>query len=303
MPDQPLKRPEVSLIGLGPMGRPMAENLLSTYGPIIVWNRSAGKTAPLASQGAIVARTPGDAAAAVTLTVLPDLLQVESLLDGADGLLAGWSAHGIESPVLVVHGTVSPVAVADFAERMRRLHGVHVVDAPLSGGTIGAKGASLSIMIGGEPVIAERLAPLFAHLGSTVRYLGRSGSGAMAKACNQIVVAGTIAAVSESMLLARTAGLDLNVVREILQGGLARTEVLEQKGDNWLHEDFTAGGSAKNQLKDLRFIAEVAAANKLTLPTTAEVTRLFTEMVDNGDGELDHTGLYLTIRGANNDRT
>jgi 3-hydroxyisobutyrate dehydrogenase-like beta-hydroxyacid dehydrogenase len=302
MTDQPQERLDVSLIGLGPMGLPMAENLLSTYGPITVWNRSAGKAAPLASHGAVVARTPAEAAASVTLTVLPDLPQVEALLDGADGLLAGWSAQGSESPVLVIHGTVSPVAVAAFAERMHRLHGVHVVDAPLSGGTTGAKAASLSIMVGGELVIAEKLAPLFAHLGSTVRYLGKSGSGAMAKACNQIVVAGTIAAVSESMLLARAAGLDLRVVREILQGGLARTEVLEQKGDNWLHEDFTAGGSAKNQLKDLRFIAEAAAANALTLPTTAEVTRLFTRMVDNGDGDLDHTGLYLTIMGADNGR-
>ena len=298
----PHDRPTVSLLGLGPMGRPMAENLLGRHGPIVVWNRSAGKSAALQSLGAVVAHTPAEAATEVTLTVLPDLPQVEALLTGADGLLAGWSDRGITSPVLVVHGTVSPVAVADFARRMLDQHGVHVVDAPLSGGTVGAEAGTLSIMIGGEADVVERLMPLFGLLGTTIRYLGGSGSGAMAKACNQIVVAGTIAAVSESMLLARSAGLDLSVLREILQGGLARAEVLEQKGDKWIAEDFSAGGSAANQLKDLRFIAEAAEAHQLSLPTTTEVTRLFTQMVADGDGELDHTGVYLTIARGRRER-
>ncbi|WEO76031.1 NAD(P)-dependent oxidoreductase [Cryobacterium sp. SO2] len=299
---QTLPRPTVSLVGLGPMGRPMAGILLARYGPVIVWNRSAGKSEALESRGAVVALTPAEAATEVTLTVLPDLPQVEGLLAGPDGLLAGWSAKRISAPVLVVHGTVSPIAIADFAQRMKTQHGVQVVDAPLSGGTVGAETGTLSIMIGGETDVVERLRPVFALLGTTIRHLGPSGSGAMAKACNQIVVAATVAAVSESMLLARTAGLDLDVVRGILQGGLAHSEVLKQKGDKWITEDFSPGGSATNQLKDLRFVAEAAEALHLTLPTTTEVTRLFTQMVADGDGALDHTGVYLTIAKGRNER-
>ncbi|RJT96645.1 NAD(P)-dependent oxidoreductase [Arthrobacter frigidicola] len=285
----------VSLLGLGPMGEPMAQNLLDGLGSITVWNRTVAKTDRLAALGARVARRPRDAAAPITLTVLPDLVHVESLLDGEDGLRAGWRAAGIERPILVVHGTVSPTAVARLAARLAEEDGVDLIDAPLSGGTVGAREGTLSVMIGGNRIVADSLLPVFAHIGQTVRYLGSSGSGALAKACNQIVVAGTVAAVSEAMLLGRTAGLDLELLRELLQGGLARTAVVEQKGEKWIHEDFAEGGSAANQLKDLRFIAESAAANGLVLPTTAGVSRLFERMVADGDGALDHTGVYRTL--------
>ncbi|KQM59587.1 NAD(P)-dependent oxidoreductase [Agreia sp. Leaf210] len=285
----------VSLLGLGPMGEPMARSLLAALGKLTVWNRTASKADGLAALGAVVAGTPREAAAEVTLTVLPDLAQVRGLLDGADGLLAGWAERGIEHPVLVVHGTVSAVAVADFAAEMMRLHGVSVVDAPLSGGTIGARDGTLSIMVGADEAVLPRVLPLFGHMGTTVRFLGPSGAGALAKACNQIVVAGVVTAVSEAMLLARSAGLDLAVLRELLQGGLAATAVVQQKGQNFIDEDFAAGGSATNQLKDLRFIDEAARARGLELPVTSAVTGLFEEMIDSGRGELDHTGVYLTI--------
>lgn len=293
----------VSLLGLGPMGEPMARNLLAGLGSLTVFNRTASKADGLAALGAVVAATPREAAAEVTLTVLPDLPQVRELLAGDDGLLAGWAERGIEHPVLVVHGTVSPVAVASFADELAREHGVAVVDAPLSGGTVGAHDGTLSIMVGGDPAVLPTVLPLFKHTGSIVRVLGGSGSGELAKACNQIVVAGVVSAVSEAMLLARSAGLDLAVLRELLQGGLAATAVLRQKGDNWIDEDFTAGGSAKNQLKDLRFIEEAARERGLVLPVTDAVTGLFQEMIDDGNGELDHTGVYLTIegRGAHDD--
>lgn len=293
----------VSLLGLGPMGEPMARNLLAGLGSLTVWNRTASKADGLEALGAVVAATPREAAADVTLTVLPDLPQLRELLDGHEGLLAGWAERGIEHPILVVHGTVSPVAVADFAAELARVHGVAVVDAPLSGGTVGAHDGTLSIMVGGDPSVLPVVLPLFTHVGRTVRVLGGSGAGELAKACNQIVVAGVVSAVSEAMLLARSSGLDLAVLRELLQGGLAATAVLRQKGDNWIDEDFAAGGSAKNQLKDLRFIEEATRERGLALPVTAAVTDLFQEMIDEGLGELDHTGVYLTIegRGARND--
>jgi 3-hydroxyisobutyrate dehydrogenase-like beta-hydroxyacid dehydrogenase len=299
----PAPSTDVALLGLGPMGAPIAANLLRGLGSLTVWNRTASKSESLASRGATVADSPRAAAAQTTLTVLPDLQQVESVLYGERGLIAGWADRAIESPTLVIHGTVSPVAVAELAADLYLEHRIRVLDAPLSGGTVGAEAGTLSVMVGGNRATAERTLPLFDHMGTTIRYLGESGSGALAKACNQIVVAGTIAAVSESMLLARTAGLDLTVLQELLQGGLAHSEVVAQKGSKWIDEDFTAGGSAVNQLKDLRFIREAADARSLTLPTTQQVTRLFDRMVADGDGELDHTGVYLTIRDAGNRHT
>lgn len=286
----------LSLLGLGPMGAPMAQNLLAA-GPLTVWNRTASRAAPFAELGAVVAPTPAAAAGDVVLTVLPDLVQVESLLMGEDGLLTGWRAAGIAAPVLVVHGTVSPIAVAALARRLAAEHGVQVVDAPLSGGTVGARDATLSIMVGGADEPVARVLPVFERLGRTVRHLGPSGAGATAKLCNQIVVAGTVAVVSEALLLARSAGLDPATVVELLQGGLARTAVLEQKSRKWLDEDFAEGGSARNQLKDLRFVAESAAAEGVVLPTTAAVTELFERMIAEGDGDLDHTGVHRTLAG------
>ena len=267
----------VSVLGLGPMGAPIARNLLATFGPITVWNRTVSKARELVAVGGRLARTPREAACAVTLTVLPDLNRVEALLDGEAGLLAGWADRRIVTPVLVVHGTVSPVRVAEFARSLWDDHHVRVIDAPLSGGTIGAANGTLSIMTGGDGDTATAVGPLFAHYGRVVRYLGPSGSGQLAKACNQIVVAATVAALSEAMLLARSAGLDLQMLQEILQGGLARTEVLEQKGGKWLNQDFDEGGSARNQLKDLRFALDAGRSHHVDLPTTQRVTDLFAD--------------------------
>ncbi|OUE09659.1 2-hydroxy-3-oxopropionate reductase [Clavibacter michiganensis] len=287
----------VSLLGLGPMGAPMAGNLLDGLGALTVWNRTASSADELAARGATIARTPRAAASEITLTVLPDLAEVESVLAGEEGLLAGWVDAGIDDPVLVVHGTVSAVGVAALAERLRSDHGVRVLDAPLSGGTAGARDGTLSIMVGGDPDDMTAVLPVLRHLGGTIRHLGPSGSGALAKACNQVVVAGVVTVVSEAMLLARSAGLDASVVVELLQGGLARTAVMEQRASKWIDEDFTSSGSARNQLKDLRFIAEAADRAGVALPTTATVTCLFERMVDDGLGELDHTGVYRTIAG------
>lgn len=288
-------RRSLALLGLGPMGGPMARRLLVLDGTLTVWNRTSAKAEPLVGLGAHAATSPADAAADVVLTVLPDLEQVESLLPGPDGLLAGWSVKGIARPILVVHGTVSPIAVAAFAERLLRDHGVTVLDAPVSGGTVGAENGTLSIMVGGDREAAESVEPVFAAMGTTVRYMGPSGSGALAKACNQIVVAATVTAVSEAMLLAGKGGLDLSVMLELLQGGLADSAVLRQKGYRWISKDFDDGGSARNQLKDLGFIRDAASSEGLELPLSSTVAGLFGEMVAQGDGALDHTGIHRTL--------
>jgi 2-hydroxy-3-oxopropionate reductase len=277
------------------MGAPIARNILAGGVPLTLWNRTAEKARAI--EGGQVAATPAGAAAEAVLTVLPDLPQVAGLLSGDDGLLAGWRAARIEEPVLVVHGTVSPVAVAEFAEHCRRQHGVTVVDAPLSGGTIGAEEGRLSTMVGGPSDVVQRLLPLFGLYSSTVVRFGETGAGSTVKACNQIVVSATVTALAEAMAVATASGLDPEKVQSILAGGLADSEVLRQKGRRWIDGDFEGGGSAKNQLKDLNFIAEIAKDRGLKLPLSASVRGAFELMIAAGDGELDHTGIYRTVLG------
>ncbi|MET3936492.1 NAD(P)-dependent oxidoreductase [Arthrobacter sp. OAP107] len=283
----------VALLGTGPMGAPIARNILAAGVPLTLWNRTADKARAIG--GGRVAGTPAEAAAGVVLTVLPDLPQVADLLTGEDGLLAGWKAAGIAEPVLVIHGTVSPVAVALFAEDCRSRYGVTVVDAPLSGGTIGAEEGRLSTMAGGPRGTVERLLPLFGLYSSTVVWFGETGAGSTAKACNQIVVSATVTALAEAMAVATATGLDPEKVQSILAGGLANSEVLRQKGRRWIDGDFEGGGSAKNQLKDLNFIGEIAKDAGVELPLSASVRGAFELMVEAGDGDLDHTGIYRTI--------
>lgn len=288
-------RSSVALIGTGPMGAPIARNILAGHVPLTLWNRTPEKARAI--EGGTVVAAPASAASEVVLTVLPDLPQVAALLPGEDGLLTGWKTAGIEHPILVIHGTVSPVAVAEFADDCLRQWGVTVVDAPLSGGTIGAEEGRLSIMVGGPPEVVERLTPLFGLYSSTVLRFGKTGAGSTVKACNQIVVAATVTALAEAMALASTAGLDLEKVQTILAGGLANSEVLRQKGRRWIDQDFEGGGSAKNQLKDLNFIAEIAKACGLNLPLANSIRSAFQLMIEEGYGDLDHTGIYRTILG------
>jgi 3-hydroxyisobutyrate dehydrogenase-like beta-hydroxyacid dehydrogenase len=289
-----MSAPDVSLLGLGRMGEPIARRLLAGLGSLTVWNRTPTKAEALRSAGARVVTRPADAAAAVTLTVLTDLADVEELLDGEDGLLAGWAATGVPRPVLVVHGTVSPVGVAALAERLAGA-GIDVVDAPVSGGVPGAESGALSVMVGGTPEAVDRAWPVLSLVGSTVRHLGPPGAGEVAKACNQVVVAGTIGALSEALLLADANGIDRGQLLELLGGGLAGSEVLRQKRDRWLTGDYEGGGSTANQLKDLRFVAETAAAAGLTLPIAATLRAVFEQAVDDGEGDLDHSGVALSL--------
>jgi len=286
--------PDVSLIGLGRMGEPIAQRLLKALGSLTVFNRTAPKTAGLAQAGARVAKTPADAAVSVTLTVLTDLADVEEMLYGNEGLITGWEAGGVQRPVLVVHGTVSPVKVAALAQRLAE-DGIEVVDAPLSGGVAGAQSGVLSVMVGGSDDAVRRAWPVLSLVGSTVRHLGRSGAGATAKACNQVVVAATITALSEALVLADASAIDRAPLLELLGGGLADSEVLHQKRQRWLDGDFSGGGSTANQLKDLRFVAETAADHGLTLPVTATLRDVFERAVAEGDGELDHAAVELSI--------
>jgi 2-hydroxy-3-oxopropionate reductase len=282
----------VGFVGLGVMGRPMARNLVRAGHRVVVWNRSAAAAAELAAAGATVARTPAELAEAapVVLTMLPDLLEVEEVLSRDDGLLRGMR----RGSVLVVMGTVSPVDVRDLGIRLEPA-GVTVVDAPVSGGDVGAEQATLSIMAGGRPEDVARVRPFLEAMGTTVDHLGALGAGQLAKACNQVVVAATITALAEALVLARKGGLDPRRVFAVLAGGLAGSRVLEVKGPKLLGGDFRPGGAAAFQHKDLGFALAAARAGGVALPLTALVDQLFGAARWNGFGDDDHSVVVRVI--------
>jgi 2-hydroxy-3-oxopropionate reductase len=292
----------VGFVGLGVMGRPMARSLVRAGHRVVVWNRSAGPAAELAAAGATVAATPAELAAAapVVLTMLPDLPQVEELLDRDEGLLAGMN----QGSVLVVMGTVSPVAVRALGARLEPA-GVAVVDAPVSGGDVGAEQATLSIMVGGRPEDVARVRPYLEAMGTTVDHLGPLGAGQLAKACNQVVVAATLTALSEALVLARRGGLDPQRVFAVLGGGLAASRVLEVKGPKLLGGDFRPGGAAAFQHKDLGFALAAAREEGVALPLTALVDQLYGAARWNGFGDDDHSVVVRVIErlaGESRDR-
>ena len=278
----------VAVIGLGAIGLPVAINLAKTATPTQVWNRSDSPANKAAAAGATRLESLESIDAAIVLTVLPDMAQVISVLD------SGLEKALQPGDILVVMGTVSPIAMRELGERLNA-KSVHVLDAPVSGGDVGAQNASLSIMVGGEKEVLERVRPVFEKIGSTIRFLGPLGSGQMAKACNQIVVATTLTALAEAINLGRNAGLDDSVLLDILAGGLANSQVLTVKREKIESGDFTPGGSAVFQLKDLNFALEAGIDTHTALPVTEKVRELYESLVASGDGALDHSAIVREI--------
>jgi len=301
----------LSLLGLGAMGLPMARRL-AARGALTVWNRSASRAEALRAEAlrdealrdealrdgaadVVVATTRAAAAAEVVLTALPDLPQVREVLEGDDGLLAGWRAAAVEHPMLVVHGTVSPVALRELADELAA-QGVDVVDAPMSGGVLGAAEGRISFFVGGSEAQVAELAELLEPCASRVTRMGGTGTGAMAKLCNQLIVAETVTALSEAFALARASGIDAETLADALGSGLASSEVLRQKRHHWITESFEPGGTIDYQVKDLRFAREAADDAGLRLDAARTALALFEAASAAGDGGLDHSGIYQTIR-------
>ncbi len=288
-------REPVGVIGLGLMGRPIAINLAAAGHDVLAWNRrdvalSQAQTRP-GSGGSI--RTAADVgelgrACPVVLSLLPDLPPLEALLPELLGA-------GSRVATLVVMSTVSPVRVAELAADLAA-QGVTVLDAPMSGGVAGAQAATLSIMIGGPSAIVAELDPLFHHIGTTVVRLGDVGAGSLAKACNQMVVAGTLTALAEAMVLAERSGLDRAAVLDILHGGLAASQVLTQKRHALAADDFTPSGPARYLLKDLTFAHDAAAALDTALPQLDVLRGLFDTLVADGEGDADSAVVLDTLR-------
>lgn len=282
----------VAFLGLGRMGLPMSRNLAARGYSVRAWNRTAKQLPDQPGTDYHLATSPAEAVRGceVVLTMLPDIQEVRSVCAGPDGALAG----AVPGALIVVMGTVSPVAIRDFGADLAN-QGFRVADAPVSGGDVGAHDASLSIMFGGDHVDFETTHDVLSAMGNVVRYLGPLGSGQLAKACNQIVVATTLAALGEAAALAANGGLDVDEVFEILSGGLANSRALEIKRQKIVDHSFAPGGSAAFQHKDLGFALEAARSAGCALPVTAIVDQLFGAMRWTGHGDDDHSGVVQII--------
>lgn len=283
----------VAVVGLGAIGLPVAINLVKAGTATQVWNRSDAPAQKATAAGAVRVSNLADIDAKFVITVLPDIFQVNELLD------KGLQTSLKPGDVFVVMGTVSPVAMRTLGERLNKI-GVEVLDAPVSGGDIGAQQATLSIMVGGKADVLAQIQPFFAQIGTTIRHLGALGAGQMAKACNQIIVATNLSAIAEAVALGRSAGLDENMLLDIFSGGMANSRTLELKREKIQSGDFTPGGLSAFQLKDLKIVLEAAADTGTALPVTETVTTLYQSMVDNDQGHLDHSAVLLEILRRSN---
>jgi 2-hydroxy-3-oxopropionate reductase len=281
------------------MGQPMAVNLLRAGYPLVVHNRTRSKEEAIVSEGASAAESPRAVATAsdVVITMLPDSPDVEAVYFGEDGVLAGArSGH-----LLIDMSSIAP-AVARSVAAAASSAGADALDAPVSGGDVGARDGTLSIMVGGSEDAFERARPLFEVLGKTIVRLGDAGAGQTAKACNQILVAVTIEAVSEALVLASKAGVDPERLIEVLSGGLAGNRVMEVRRRNFLEHDFTPGFKLALHHKDLGIALRTARELDVFLPTTAIVDQMLASLEAAGDGGLDHSALLKVIEQASSHR-
>jgi 2-hydroxy-3-oxopropionate reductase len=282
----------IGFIGLGIMGKPMATNLLAAGLDLTVHSRSPGPVDELVDAGATRASGSAEVAAAsdVTITMLPDTPDVEQVLTGAGGVLEG-AAPG---SLVIDMSSIDPAPTRAMAETFGA-RDVAMLDAPVSGGERGAIDAALSIMVGGDDAAVQRAMPLFQALGKTIVHVGPSGAGQVTKACNQLVVAATIEAVAEALLLAERSGVDPAKVREALLGGFAGSKILEVHGQRMLDRTFDPGFRIRLHRKDARIVEEAAAATGTPIPSFAVVADQLQRAVDDGDGELDHSALFVEL--------
>ena len=288
--------PQIAFLGIGLMGAPMTRNLLGAGFPMTLWNRTASKCEPFASE-ATVADTPADAVrtADVVITMLENSDVVEQVL------VASGAMEAIKPGALIIDMSSVQPSVARRHAALAAEKGAGYVDAPVSGGTLGAQEARLSIMAGGSEENVSRARQVFEVLGKCTR-IGPVGAGQLAKLANQAIVGITIGAVSEALLLAAKGGADPAAVREALMGGFAGSRILELHGQRMIDRDFAPGAPARIQLKDLRMILDEARAEGLTLPLSQQVHNEYLSLVANGHSDADHSGLLLELEHINGTR-
>ena len=283
---------KVGYIGLGLMGKSIAHNILKAGFPLVVHNRSRHAVDELAAEGATAAASPREVAAQVDVvfTNLPDTPDVEKVVLGGNGILEG--AH--DGLIYVDNSTIKPASARMIAEKLAEKNGF-ALDAPVSGGDIGARNGTLTIMVGGEASALEKVMPVFQAMGKTVTHVGDSGAGQVAKAANQIMVAAQMVAMGELLVFSKKAGVDPKKVVEAIKAGAAQCWTLDVKPPRLFDGNRNPGFKAYMQLKDLRIIMETAQEYDIPVSGTAENTKLFQEMIDSGMGELDNSAVVGVI--------
>lgn len=281
----------IGFIGLGIMGRPMAGHLAAAGYPLVALNRSKVPQ-ELLDQGAVQAKTAAEVAsrADIIITMLPDTPDVEAVLFGPGGVAEGLTP----GKIVVDMSSISPIATKDFARRIHDL-GCAYLDAPVSGGDVGAKAATLTIMVGGPEDAFETVRPVFERMGKNITLVGGNGDGQTTKVANQIIVALTIEAVGEALLFASKAGADPARVRQALMGGFANSRVLEVHGERMIKRNFAPGFRIALHQKDLGLALDGARNLGLSLPNTATAQELFNAAVAAGGAALDHSAMVKTL--------
>lgn len=283
---------KVGFVGLGVMGRPMAGHLLAAGHELAVWARRPDSAAPLAEAGARVCATPAELAACceVVISVVTASADVEQLALAPEGLLAGFAPGGIHVDMsTIAPGTARRVAVC-YADK-----GVGWLDAPVSGGEVGARDATLAIMAGGEVDVLERVRPLLNCLGRTIVHIGPAGAGQVAKACNQMIMVNAIQACAEAMRLAGAHGVDLHKVREALMGGSAASRVLDVMGGRMAGRDFVPGIQSRLHHKDFAILMEEARQLGAPLPVAAQTWQQLNALMALGAGRDDTASLLRVL--------
>ena len=286
----------VGFIGLGIMGAPMARHLLETGFPLTVHSRSPAPVDALVSDGAVRATSPAEVAGVsdVVITMLPDTPDVEHVMLGDDGVAAG----AVAGALVIDMSTIDPGPARVIAGRLGQ-HGVEMLDAPVSGGERGAIDGTLSIMVGGHDGAFARAQPILQVMGKNIVHVGPSGAGQITKACNQLVVAATIEAVAEALVLAERSGVDPAKVRDALLGGFAGSKILEVHGQRMLDHAFEPGFRARLHRKDARIVLDAAQAAGSPIPAFQVVAAQLDRLVDEADrGDLDHSALFTLLDGA-----
>ncbi len=282
----------LGFIGLGIMGKPMAGHLLAAGHMVNVCDVIPKSVQELASKGAVACSSSKEVAqkSDIVFIMVPDTPDVEAVLFGKNGV-----AEGVKKGSIVVDmSSISPIATKEFAKKLAE-RGVEMLDAPVSGGQVGAENATLSIMVGGKPAVFAQIKPYFELMGKNIVHIGGNGDGQTCKVANQIVVAETIMAVSEALLFASKAGADPSKVREALLGGFAQSRILDLHGKRMIERTFQPGFRIRHQQKDLNNALQGARSLGMSLPGAAVVQELFNALAAQGDSDLDHSALVLAL--------
>lgn len=283
---------KLGFTGLGIMGKPMAGHLLDAGHTVHVYDVVSEAVKEMASKGAVACGSNKEVAqkSDVIFIMVPDTPDVEAVLFGKDGV-----TEGVRSGSIVVDmSSISPLATKEFAKKLDAM-GVEMLDAPVSGGQVGAENATLSIMVGGRPELFEQIKPYFEIMGKNIVHIGGSGDGQTCKVANQIVVALTIEAISEALLFASKAGADPRKVREALLGGFAQSRILDLHGERMIKRNFEPGFRIRHQQKDLNLALQGARSLGLSLPNTATTQELYNALAAEGNSNLDHSALVLAL--------